>query len=103
MRKVVGYTKDNNGIFVKDSPKSPASPSPEANPADISIDSLIGIGLLGLDRLMKSILRHITAETYERDTVMNLKDVMTMLHSLKAIEKEQLAELSDDDLEKMSK
>lgn len=102
MRKVVGYTKDENGIFVKDKPKV-SPPSPEANPADISIDSLIGIGLLGLDRLMKSILRHITAETYERDTVMNLKDVMTMLHSLKAIEKEQLAELSDEDLEKMSK
>lgn len=70
---------------------------------DVSIDDLLGKGLAALDRLMKVIMMDISTGAPERDTVMNLKDVMAMLHELKKKEKELLENLSDEELESLIK
>jgi hypothetical protein len=88
--------KDEHGAYLP--PSKPVVPEPEVD--DISIDNLMGKGLLALSRLMKSVLVDITAKTYDRDTVMNLKDAMAMLKDLKKEERELLENLSDEELEK---
>lgn len=107
MKKIAGWAKDENGFYIKENPKvNPLTkevPAAESSPADINIDSLMGKGLLALDRLMKVILTDISTGIPERDTVMNLKDVMGMLHILKAKEEADLALLPTDQLKKMSK
>lgn len=103
MKKIVGGIKDANGIFVVEPKKALPPISIESPAEDISIDNLIGRGLVALDRLMKVIMTDISTGLPNRDTVQNLKDCMAMLHSLKEKEKDFLDNLSDDELEKLIK
>lgn len=95
--------KDENGIYVKVTPKPPA-PVPQGLESDrgTSIDTLLGKGLYSLDLLMKNILEQISSHTYDRETIMNLKDAMSMLHELKKREQDLVDNLSDDDLEALA-
>jgi len=105
MNKIPGYKKDSNGIIVKDvNYKKPEVSTVQESPSsDINLDHLIGRGLVTLERLMKSVSQKVTSETYDRDTVLNLKDVMAMLYTIKDRESELLEDLSDEQLEKLSK
>ncbi len=55
-------------------------------------------GLAAIDRLMRVITSDISTGTPSRETVMNLKDAMSMLESLKRREEELMANLSDEAL-----
>lgn len=107
MKKIIGGTKDENGMYIAEPKKDilVASPPISIDPVaeDISIDNLIGRGLVALDRLMKVIMINISSGAPNRDTVMNLRDAMAMLHSLKEKEKELIDGLSDEALEKIAK
>ena len=103
MRKIVEGVKDATGSFLPRLPEPKAeAPQRESIPDTISIDSMLNTSLTSLYR----ILRHITAEITAgptRETIQNLKDVVTMLHELKKKEQDLLTEISDEELEKLSK
>lgn len=89
--------KDENGHYMRPLPPKPEQEA--TGPAgDISIDDLLEKGLYMLHLLMKSIQTQISTHTYDRDTIMNLKDTMSMLHELKKREKELLDKLSEAEL-----
>lgn len=91
--------KDENGQYVRQA-AAPLEETSMVSPRGLSIDELLQKGLYGCDLLLKSILQNITSHTYERDTVQNLKDVMSMLHELKKQEAALLEDLSDEELKK---
>lgn len=105
MRKIVEGVKDSKGSFLPPAPiVTVEPPKPEVIPSTISIDSMLNTSLTSLYR----ILRHINGEISSpagpnRETIQNLKDVMTMLHELKKKEQDLLTEISDEELEKLSK
>lgn len=105
MRKIVEGVKDATGSFLPRLPSPPVeSPKEDAVPDTISIDSMLNASLTSLYR----ILRHINGEISSpagptRETIQNLKDVMTMLHELKKKEQDLLDDISDEELEKMSR
>ena len=70
---------------------------------DTSIDGLLSYGLEGIHQLLKDIRRSIADKDYDRETVMNLKDAMGMLHMLKEKEQDLLNKLSDEELEKIAR
>lgn len=67
---------------------------------DLSIDSLLQEGLKSIYMLMRVIRDDIRTGNPERNTVMNLKDAMAMLHELREKEQDLLESLSDEELEK---
>lgn len=67
---------------------------------DISIDHLMGKGLMAVYGIMKSINLQVRSEKYKRDTVMNLKDVMAILKELKKEEREILSKMTDEEISK---
>lgn len=67
---------------------------------DISIDELLGKGLMAIYGIMKSINSEVRSEQYKRDTVQNLKDVMAILKELKKEERELLSKMSDEEISK---
>lgn len=105
MRKIVEGVKDSKGSFLPPLPPVKVeAPKEEAIPDTISIDNMLNTSLTSLYR----ILRHINGEISSpagptRETIQNLKDVMTMLHELKKKEQDLLNEISDEELEKLSK
>lgn len=106
MKKIVGGIKDENGIFVPQKPaQAPSEPIfPKQDVVmDLSIDNLLHNGLIAIAAIMRDIRAEITLKGPSRNTVANLKDVMTMLRELKKDEKEILDEISDEDLEKLLK
>lgn len=102
MKTIVGGTKDENGIFI---PKRPVPPTPTSiepeTPSSLSIDKLLEVGLRNIHRMMQTISKQ-AVDGFDRETVQNLKDLMAMLKDLKKEEKDILAELSDEDLKKLS-
>lgn len=70
---------------------------------DLSIDSMMKEGLETLYDVMKACRKEANAGMPSRECVMNLKDVMAMLHQLKEKEQEILEQMSDEDLEKATK
>lgn len=84
--------KDANGAYLK------ASPPPPSASGALSIDDMMQRGLAAIDRLMRVITSDISTGTPSRETVMNLKDAMSMLESLKRREEELMANLSDEAL-----
>lgn len=90
--------KDANGVYIKESPE----PIPPVTP-DLSIDSMLQRGLAAIDRLMRVITIDISSGNPSRETVMNLKDAMGMLESLKKRESEMLGQMSEEDLEKAAR
>jgi FixJ family two-component response regulator len=67
---------------------------------DISIDQLMGKGLMAIYGIMKSINNEVRSEKYKRNTVMNLKDVMAILKELKKEEREILSKMTDEEISK---
>lgn len=66
---------------------------------DPSIDSMLKRGLENLDRLMRVITKDLSTGSPSRETVMNLKDAMSMLQTLKEREEEILEEMTDEELD----
>lgn len=105
MRKIVEGIKDTTGSFLPPSRPVYVEIIKDALvPDTISIDNMLNTSLTSLYR----ILRHINGEISSpagptRETIQNLKDVMTMLHELKKKEQDLLNEISDEELEKLSK
>lgn len=85
--------------LTKPEPKAQLS---EPKGTDISIDSLLQDGLKSIHMLMRVIRDDIRSGAPERNTVMNLKDAMAMLHELKEKEQDLLDKLSDEDLAKIA-
>lgn len=67
---------------------------------DISIDELMGKGLMAIYGIMKSINNEVRSEKYKRNTVMNLKDVMAILKELKKEELAILSKMNDEEISK---
>lgn len=67
---------------------------------DISIDELMGKGLMAIYGIMKSINNEVKSEKYKRNTVMNLKDVMAILKELKKEERDVLSKMTDEEISK---
>jgi hypothetical protein len=65
------------------------------------IDTLMNRGLASISRMMGVISQQATLGTFDRETVQNLKDLMSMLGDLKKREAELLDSLSDDQLNKL--
>jgi hypothetical protein len=100
-RVIPGY-KDVDGVYVKE-PVVEETKAPEPIPEDLSIDDLMGRGLKAIYGIMRAITADVATGDPSRFTVMNLKDVMAILQTLKKDEKDLLNKLSDNELEKIAK
>ena len=96
-RRIVGGSKDANGIFIKE----PDAPTPAPEPSDISIDDLMKAGLQAIRGSMKAVMSDVNTGMPSRETIQNLKDLMSMLRDLKKEEKELLDNLSEEEIEKL--
>jgi hypothetical protein len=95
VKKIIQHSlKDESGSFIK-----PDVPPEERDDPDLSIDTLLTRGLNTIDRVMKLVSREVSTGVASRESVMNLKDCMLMLHDLKEKEQELLESLSDAELE----
>lgn len=104
MKKIIGGSKDENGIFTKDKEVLPPIITvKEPLVTDISIDELLQRCLRSIHGLMRAIEVDIGSGDPSRDTVMNLKDVSNLLWDFKKKEQEFLEGISEEDLEKMTK
>jgi len=81
---------------------APPSAPQEPTDDDLSIDDLLRRGLKEIYKLMRVISREISTGSPDRNTVMNLRDTMAMLATLKDKEDSLLAEKSTEDLEKLT-
>lgn len=81
------------------------SSSLDASPLrdDVSIDDLMSKGLKAMYGIMRSVNADVETGAPSRNTVMNLKDVMSILQVLKKEEKDILSAMSQEDLEKIVK
>ncbi len=77
--------KDDTGAFVTEK-------------VDLSIDGLMHTGLRAIHGIMKACLADATSGVPSRESVMNLRDAMTMLRDLKDQEQELLDEMDEDEL-----
>lgn len=71
--------------------------------SDISIDSLLGDGLLGLYREMRNLLLLSAQGKLEAADARDLRDTVKLLFELKDREKELLEGLQDEDLQELEK
>ncbi len=101
MKRTVGGYIDENGSFTP-RPKEPEI-TPPAPLTDTSIDDLLKAGLQNIRGAMSAISSEINMKTFDRETIQNLKDLMQMLKDLKKEEKDFLDDLTDEQLEKLSK
>lgn len=105
MRKIVEGIKDDTGSFIP-LPKlqTPPVKTEDPIPESISIDALLSTGLNAIYRTMRYLMGEISSPGGpSRETIMNLKDIMSMLHDLKKKEQDLMDDFSDEDLEKLSK
>lgn len=65
---------------------------------DLSIDELLLKGLTIIDRTLRVVQTEVSTGIPSRESIMNLKDCMSMLHELKKQEKDLMEKLSDEDL-----
>ena len=98
---VAGGVKNERGSFLKVAKLKEEKPS--GDPSDTSIDSLLNCGLQQIKGLVRAITAEVNLGTASRETVQNLKDIMTLLLDLKKKEKEFLDTLTDEELEKLAK
>ncbi len=99
-RKIVDGVKDENGMYLKVSPKVEVKEVPDY--IDLSIDDLIKRGIRSIYGILKAVEQDVGTGAPERETVMNLRDVMTMLKELKKDERDFLDGLSDEELTKLA-
>lgn len=98
--------KDENGIYVRPENPDKRSAALASSPvveSDLSIDKLLKDGLLAISRAMRIINMQISTGEIPKGCIENLRDCMTMLQQLKKKEDEILEDMSDEDLEKLSK
>lgn len=81
------------------SKSSTSTPSPE----EVSIDDLMSKGLKAMYGVMRAVNADAASGAPSRNTVMNLKDLMSMLKELKKEEQNVLSVMSEEDLEKIVK
>lgn len=89
VRRIVPGVKDDSGAFVPES-------------KDLSIDGLMLSGLEAIYGVMRSCLAEAKTGCPSRESVMNLKDCMSMLSNLKEREAEVLEKLSDEELKRLA-
>lgn len=97
MRKIVGGDKDENGIYTPAKVAPPTS-VPDTDNGDIAIDDLLKAGLQNIKGAMKAVSSDINTGMPSRETIQNLKDLMSMLKELKKDEKDLLDSMTDDQL-----
>lgn len=99
-RYVGGGTKDETGAFVPLPRKAEEPPFqvPEPN----SLDEIGEVIILALARAVKRLTEKIVAHDVSREVIGALKDCESMHRELSKREKEFLANLSDEDLEKLA-
>lgn len=87
----------------KDRRNDPVEMTPELTTkvSELSIDDLLQKGLQEIRLVLLSINKETMSGVPSREAVMNLRDCMNMLQSLKAKEKEFIDSLSEEDLEKL--
>lgn len=83
--------------------KSPAAPYKDPAIADISIDDLLGKSLLILYRETRHLLGSSKEKKLSKDDAACVRDNIKLLQELKKREQEVLDELSDEELEEVSK
>lgn len=83
-----GGHKDDSGAFTK---------------RDLSIDGLLKVGLEAIYGIMHASLHDTSTGVPSRESVMNLKDAMAMLHELRKQEQAILEGMSEEDIEKAAK
>lgn len=104
-RTVPGY-KNADGVYEKLPVEKTVSSTVEPSdiiPANLSIDDLMRQGLENIYGIIRAIKVDVGSGAPSRETVMNLKDVMTMLRDLKKEERDLLDDLTDEELEKLAK
>jgi hypothetical protein len=79
-----------------------SSVGPDKALSDVSIDGLIGDGLLCLDREMRNLKFATARGKLSAPEAKDLRDTVKLLFELKDREKELLEALGDEDLEKAS-
>lgn len=89
-RILVPSLKDESGAYEKRAP-------------DLSIDSLLKRSLETVDLILLAISQQAKTGSFDRNSVMSLKDCVTMLLEFKKKESEILEELSDEQLDAMVK
>lgn len=104
-RKIVGGSKDVNGIFLPQPKKdeTPAISVVDEYDHDISIDGLMSRGVQDIYGIMRSIRSDIATGAPSRETVQNLKDCLIMLTDLKKKEQELIDSMSDEQITKLLK
>lgn len=105
MKKYVGGgVKDERGIFLPPSGKKEeclAPPLPDI-PEPGTLDEIGEVIILSLARATKRLLLKISADDVSREVIGALKDCEAMHRELSKKEKEYLASLSIEDLEKLA-
>lgn len=66
---------------------------------DVSIDSMLLKGLTIIDRMMRIIMMDVSSGSPSRESVMNLKDCMNLLQTMKQNESEILDIMTTEQLE----
>jgi hypothetical protein len=66
------------------------------------IDELMKRGLLNISRMMSVISEQASSGVFDRESIQNLKDLMSMLNDLKKREQDLLDSLTDSQLEELS-
>lgn len=101
-RSIPGF-KNDNGSYIKVptlqeivKPVLSDSPSP-----DVSLDDIGKRIIVAMDRATKTLLESITAGDVSREIIGALKDCQTMYKDLRKDEKDLLASMSDEDIDKM--
>lgn len=104
-RYVGGGIKDERGIFLPPPRKGEGSdvpPPPIQVPEPGSLDEINEVIVLSLARAVKHIGQKIVSGDISREIIGALKDCESMHRELAKKEKELLAGLSDEDLEKLA-
>lgn len=83
--------------------QAPKRSNPDPLISDISVDSLIGDGLLALHREMKQILALGAHGKLDAPTARDLRDHVKLLFEIKDREKSLLDDLTDEELAEMVK
>jgi hypothetical protein len=102
-RYVGGGIKDEKGIFLPPARKASEDSTLALNISDpTSLDEINEIIVLALARAVKKLAEKVVANDVSREVVGALKDCESMHRELAKKEKELLAGLSDEDLEKLA-
>lgn len=94
--------KDNLGAYLPEGAKPLTLPRAPLE-TDLSIDALKHKGLQTIQKIMNAVWQEASIGMPARESIMSLKDCMTMLKDLKNEERELLESMSDEQLEALAK